>query len=75
MPQLKARELAEKNDTELEEMAQNCHVELRNIRFQMITGQQKNTSRAGQVRKELARIRTVQRQRELTVAMEGERDA
>lgn len=75
MPQLKARELAEKNDSELEEMAQNCHVELRNIRFQMITGQQKNTSRAGQVRKELARIRTVQRQRELTAEMEGEHDA
>ena len=75
MPQLKARELAEKNDAELEEMVQNCHVELRNIRFQMITGQQKNTSRAGQVRKELARIRTVQRHRELTVAREGERDA
>ncbi|MCY4521987.1 MAG: 50S ribosomal protein L29 [Caldilineaceae bacterium] len=75
MPQLKARELAEKNEAELEEMAQNCHVELRNIRFQMITGQQKNTSRAGQVRKELARIRTVQRQRELTAEMEGEHDA
>ena len=75
MPQLKARELAEKNDAELEEMVQNCHVELRNIRFQMITGQQKNTSRAGQVRKELARIRTVQRQREFAAEMEGERDA
>lgn len=75
MPQLKARELAEKNDAELDEMVQNCHVELRNIRFQMITGQQKNTSRAGQVRKELARIRTVQRQRELTAEMEGEHDA
>ena len=56
-------------------MAGNCHVELRNIRFQMITGQQKNTSRAGQVRKELARIRTVQRQRELMAEMEGEHDA
>ena len=75
MPQLKARELAEKNAAELEEMVQNCHVELRNIRFQMITGQQKNTSRAGQVRKELARIRTVQRQRELTAEMEGAHDA
>ena len=71
MPQMKARELADKDQAELEEMVQNCHLELRNIRFQMITGQQKNTSRAGQVRKELARIRTVQRQRELAAEREG----
>lgn len=66
MAVLKAHSLLEKTDAELEEMERDCHQELFNLRYQLTTGKQQNTARSRQVRKELARIKTVVRQRELT---------
>lgn len=65
MATLKAHSLLEKTDAELEELVRDSHQELFNLRYQLTTGKQQNTSRAREVRKELARIKTVQRQREL----------
>ncbi len=45
--------------------------ELFNLRFQYATGQLKNTARLREVRREIARFRTVLREREL-VAAQGE---
>ena len=42
--------------------------ELFNLRFQYSTGQLKNTARLGQVRREIARLRTIMREHELAAA-------
>jgi len=39
-----------------------------NLRFQHVTGQLDNSSRLGQVRRQIARINTVLRQREIAAA-------
>ena len=46
--------------------------ELFNLRFQYSTGQLKNTARLGQVRREIARLRTIMRERELAAAAQEE---
>ncbi|MCX7706568.1 MAG: 50S ribosomal protein L29 [Anaerolineae bacterium] len=45
-----------------------AYQELFNLRFQYATGQLKNTSRLSQVRREIARLRTIMRERELAAA-------
>lgn len=72
MARMKARELWDKTDEELAEMIRNSQQELFNLRFQLTTGQQQNTARAREVRKEMARIKTVLRQRQLIEEFEGE---
>ena len=61
----------ELRDMELEELdlrlAQRKQ-ELFNLRFQIVTGQLDNSSRIGQVRREVARILTIQREREIAEA-------
>jgi large subunit ribosomal protein L29 len=47
-----------------------AHQELFNLRFQYAAGQLKNTARLGQVRREIARLRTIMRQRVLAAAQE-----
>jgi large subunit ribosomal protein L29 len=42
-----------------------------NLRFQYATGQLKNTARMGEVRRDIARLQTALRERELAV-FEGE---
>ncbi len=48
-----------------------AHQELFNLRFQFATGQLKNTARLGEVRHEIARLRTVLREKELAEAREA----
>ena len=48
-----------------------AHQELFNLRFQYATGQLKNTARLSEVRREIARLRTVLREHELAAAQEG----
>ncbi|MCX6031618.1 MAG: 50S ribosomal protein L29 [Chloroflexi bacterium] len=45
-----------------------AHQEMFNLRFQYATGQLKNTTRLSQVRREIARLRTIMRERDLAVA-------
>ena len=47
--------------------------ELFTLRFQLATGQQENTARIGHVKKQIARINTVLREREIAAheALEG----
>ena len=63
-----AAELRELNDTELEHRLGEAKEELFNLRFQMATGQLDNISRIPQVRREVARIETLLREREITAA-------
>jgi large subunit ribosomal protein L29 len=62
---MKAEELKEFSDTELDSRVSELKEELFNLRFQMATGQLENPMRIREVRKNIARVKTVQREREL----------
>lgn len=62
---MKMKELRSLTDAELANKLDDAHQELFNLRFQKVTGQLSNTARSGQVRKEIARIKTILREREL----------
>lgn len=62
---MKAEELKEFSDVELTGKLSELKEELFNLRFQMATGQLENPMRIREVRKNIARVKTVQRQREL----------
>jgi large subunit ribosomal protein L29 len=68
----KASELAELDDEELDTRLAEYRRELLNLRFQLATGQLDNVSRLAQVRKDVARVLTVIRQRELEEFRETE---
>jgi large subunit ribosomal protein L29 len=65
---MQADELRELTLDELNEQLAEAKAELFNLRFQLATNQLTNTSRLGQVRKEIARIRTVAREKAQEVA-------
>ena len=52
-------------DEELTTRLVETKEELFNIRFQMATGQQENNARVGQLRREVARLNTLIREREI----------
>ncbi|MGB3303899.1 50S ribosomal protein L29 [Gordonia sp. (in: high G+C Gram-positive bacteria)] len=69
-----ATELRELSDPDLVARLKESKEELFNLRFQMATGQLDNNRRLRTVRREIARIYTVMRERELGLASgpEGE---
>lgn len=62
---MKADVLRDLTDKELEEKLDNFKEELFNLRFQLATAQLENPLRIRTVRKTLARIKTILREREL----------
>ena len=62
---MKTSELQPLTDGELANKLDDAYQELFNLRFQKTTGKLANTSRVGQVRKDIARIKTILREREL----------
>ena len=64
----KASEFRELHDEELENRLAEASQELFNLRFQHVTGQLDNYARLGQVRRDLARIKTLLREREIEAA-------
>ena len=64
---LNAHELDELNATDLEAKLREAKEELFNLRFQAATGQLDNNSRLRVVKKDIARIYTVVRERELGI--------
>jgi large subunit ribosomal protein L29 len=65
---MKAKELAELNDAELEAQLRTFKEELFNLRFQNATGQLDNVARIPQVRRDIARCETLLRAREIEAA-------
>jgi large subunit ribosomal protein L29 len=62
-------------DQELVEHLSESRRELFNLRFQLATGQLDNSARLGEVRRDIARLATFRRQREIAAAeaaQEGE---
>jgi large subunit ribosomal protein L29 len=63
----KAHELDEMNDVDLESRLREAKEELFNLRFQAATGQLESHGRLRTVKKDIARIYTVVRERELGI--------
>ncbi len=63
---MKARELKELTAEELLKKEKDLKEEIFNLRFQHSTGQLDNTARLRQVKKEIARLETVLRQKALS---------
>jgi large subunit ribosomal protein L29 len=61
-------ELRECETDELEQRLADARQELFNLRFQHVTGQLDNSARLGQVKRQLARIHTLLREREIEAA-------
>ena len=61
-------ELRQMDDEELLTSLTEAKQELFNLRFQHVTGQLDNYARLGQVKKEVARINTILREREIEAA-------
>ena len=70
----KASELRELNDAELVQKLAEAKEEHFNLRFQSATGQLDNSARIGDIRREVARINTLLREREI-VAHEQQQEA
>jgi len=62
---MNASELRDRTSGELATMLDESYQELFNLRFQKSSGQLKNTSRVGFVKRQIARIKTILREREL----------
>jgi large subunit ribosomal protein L29 len=62
---VKAQELKEMSEAELRQKEKEVTEELFNLKFQHATGQLENTQRLPQVRKDLARVKTVLREKEI----------
>ena len=64
----KASELRDLDDEQLVTRLDEAKQELFNLRFQHVTGQLDNTARMGQVKKDIARLHTLLRDREIAAA-------
>lgn len=62
---MKASELRNLDDAALRQQIKDNLEELFNLRFQKVTGRMTNTARPREVRREIARIKTILREREL----------
>jgi large subunit ribosomal protein L29 len=72
---VKARELRELTDEELKERERDLREELFNLRFQIATNQAENPQIIRNVRRDLARVLTILRERELATEKETRRKA
>lgn len=65
---MKVNEIRNLSTAELDERVAGLKEELFNLRFQLATGQLENPMRIREVKKTIARIKTVQREEELKAA-------
>ena len=63
---MKAAEIRNLSGEDLQAKLKEARAELFNLRFQMATGQLDNTARIKQVKKDIARIQTEMRAREMS---------
>jgi large subunit ribosomal protein L29 len=64
----RASELRELGDDAIERRLAETKEELFNLRFQHATGQLDNTTRLGELKRDIARLHTLQREREIAAA-------
>ena len=63
---MKVKDVRELNEQELQEKVKELKNELFNLRFQEATGQLENVMRIKEVRRSIARVKTVLRERALS---------
>jgi large subunit ribosomal protein L29 len=68
---MQAVEIRAMSDEELSGALDSAQHEMFNLRFQQATGRLKDTSRLAQVRRDIARLQTVQRERAIWAAYEA----
>nr|WP_072514762.1 50S ribosomal protein L29 [Ndongobacter massiliensis] len=68
---MKAKEIRSLSDQALNEKLTELKQELFNLRFQNATGQLENVHAIGNVRRDIARVKTVQRERTLQLGREA----
>jgi large subunit ribosomal protein L29 len=62
---MKSRDIWEMTPDEIRNRLDDAHAELFNLRFQFSIGQMQNSARLGQVRRDIARLSTVLRAKQL----------
>lgn len=67
---MKAKEIRQMSEKELDTRLSDLKAELFNLRFQLATGQLDNPMSIKKVRKDIARVKTVARERELGLGKE-----
>ncbi|MDD7593378.1 MAG: 50S ribosomal protein L29 [Peptoniphilaceae bacterium] len=68
---MKATEIRNLSDQDLAQKLQDLKEELFNLRFQLATGQLENPHAVGTVKKDIARVRTVQQERAIAARKEA----
>ncbi|MDD2447289.1 MAG: 50S ribosomal protein L29 [Tissierellia bacterium] len=67
---MKAKEIRQMSEKELNKQLDDLKAELFNLRFQSATGQLDNPLRIKTVRKDIARVKTIVKERELGIGKE-----
>jgi large subunit ribosomal protein L29 len=62
---MKSREIWEMSPEQIQGHLDDAHAELFNLRFQFSIGQMRNSARLGQVRRDIARLNTILRAKQL----------
>ena len=75
LKEMRAAALHDLSDSELIQRLADAKEEQFNLRFQLATGQLENSARINQVRRYIARIRTLIREREIAAAEAAEEQA
>lgn len=65
------KEIRDLSQEQLDQRELDLKQELFNLRFQLATGQLENTSRINLVKKDIARVKTIIRERELNIGREA----
>lgn len=68
---MKTKEIRQLSDKEINSKLLELKTELFNLRFQLATGQLDNPLRVNSVRKDIARVKTIIRERELGIGKEA----
>jgi len=71
---MKAADIRNMSDAEIEEQLTESRHEMLNLRFQTITGQITDTSRFKVIRKDIARLETILRERQMVEAAEESKE-
>ncbi|MBP2655340.1 MAG: ribosomal protein [Firmicutes bacterium] len=71
MKQMKVKDIRDMSAAELDQKISGLKEELFNLRFQLATGQLENPMRIKEVKKSIARIKTIQREREVQEAKQA----
>ena len=68
---MKVKEIRNLSDQDLDKQLYDLQSELFNLRFRLATGQLENPSAIGNVKKDIARVKTIQTERKLNINREA----